>query len=85
VRLERKSSGVETRAENGGSRTEAEDTGSGAEAENTGSETGGGDSRAGDGGLRPLDGLSTSGGIQKQALKAIVVVVDLLGARLPIW
>jgi hypothetical protein len=41
VRLERKGSGVETRAENGGSRTEAEDTGSGAEAENTGSETGG--------------------------------------------
>jgi hypothetical protein len=42
---------------------EAEDTGSGAEADDTGSKAGDGGFRAEGESLRPLDGLSTSGGI----------------------
>jgi hypothetical protein len=54
--------------------------------ERRGSEAGAGGFGAEDEGLRPLDRLSTSGSIQNKTSKAVViVVVHLLGARLPIW
>jgi hypothetical protein len=59
--------GTETlEAGNGSSGAEAEDTGSGAEADDTGSEAGDGGFEAEYEGLRPLDGLSTSGRIQNK-------------------
>jgi hypothetical protein len=79
MRLERRGSRVGAEAGAG-----AGNGGSGAGTEDTGSEAGGGGFGAGDEGLRPLGGLSMSGGHPKQAFKAvIVVVVHLLGARLP--
>jgi hypothetical protein len=54
-----------------GSGAEAEDTDSRAEADDTGSEAGGGGFGAEDEGLRPLDGLSTSRGIQNKRLRPL--------------
>jgi hypothetical protein len=55
-----------------GSGAEAEDTDSRAEADDTGSEAGGGGFGAEDEGLRPLDRLSTSGGIQNKRSRPLL-------------
>jgi hypothetical protein len=52
---------------------EAGNGGSGAEADDTGSEAGDGGFGAEDEGLRSLDGLSTSGGIQNKRLRLLLL------------